>query len=144
MPVDYYLPGCPPEAPRIWEAVAAIAEERQFSAGQVLWREDDPVHWMYVIRRGEVDVTYQLQGGRQCVVDTVVGGEITGWSALVEPYRHTATCVARAAGSAVCVDAAGLRERCEKDPVLGYRLMMQVARTHSSRLQGARVQLATS
>ena len=24
--VDYYLPGCPPEADRIWEAITAIVE----------------------------------------------------------------------------------------------------------------------
>ncbi|MDM8006527.1 MAG: cyclic nucleotide-binding domain-containing protein [Phycisphaerae bacterium] len=126
------------------KAVAAITDEREFKTGEVLWREGEPVRSMYIVRQGEIDVTYHLQGGRQCVVDTVVGGEITGWSALVEPYKHTATCVARAAGRALLVEAAGLRELCEKDAVLGYRLLIQVSRTLSSRLQGARLQLAAT
>lgn len=34
--VDYYLPGCPPEAERIWEAIQAIVENRLPPAGSVL------------------------------------------------------------------------------------------------------------
>lgn len=126
------------------KSVAGIAEEREFKAGETLWQEGDTVRSLYVVRQGEVDVIYHLPSGRRCVVDTVVAGEITGWSALVAPYRHTATCVARAAGRAICIDAAGIRGLCEKDAVLGYRLLSQVAQTLSSRLQGARLQLAAA
>ncbi len=126
------------------KSVAAIAEEREFKAGETLWQEGDPVRCLYVVRQGEIDVVYHLQSGRKCVVDTVVGGELTGWSALVAPYRHTATCIARAGGRALCVDAAAIRDLCEKDALLGYRLLMQVTQTLSSRLQGARLQLAAT
>jgi len=34
--VDYYLPGCPPEAERIWEAVLAIVENRLPPPGSVI------------------------------------------------------------------------------------------------------------
>ena len=34
--VDYYLPGCPPEAERIWEAVQAIVENRLPPPGSVI------------------------------------------------------------------------------------------------------------
>ena len=36
VPVDYSLPGCPPEAPRIWDAVVAILEGKLPAAGSVL------------------------------------------------------------------------------------------------------------
>ena len=126
------------------KALAAIAEERNFKAGEAFWKEGDTVQWLLILRRGEVDVIYQLQSGKQCIVDTVVGGELTGWSALVEPYRHTATCVARENGSALYLEAAGLRKLCVQDPAIGYHLLIQVAHTLSSRLNGARVQLAVS
>lgn len=126
------------------KAVAAIAEEHDFKAGQTLWKEGDDVRWLYIVRQGEIDIIYDLQGGKQCVVDTVVGGEMTGWSAVVEPYRHTATCVARQPGRALCIQAADIRKLCDKDPQLGYHLLMQVARTLSNRLQGARLQLAAT
>jgi F420-non-reducing hydrogenase small subunit len=34
--VDYYLPGCPPEAPRIWEAIVAILENKLPAPGSVI------------------------------------------------------------------------------------------------------------
>ncbi|MCR4411071.1 MAG: F420-nonreducing hydrogenase [Thermoguttaceae bacterium] len=36
VPVDYYLPGCPPEADRIWDAITAILENKLPAAGTVL------------------------------------------------------------------------------------------------------------
>ncbi len=36
VPVDYYLPGCPPEAERIWEAIAAILEGKLPPPGSVI------------------------------------------------------------------------------------------------------------
>ena len=37
--VDYYLPGCPPEAPRIWDAVVAILEGKLPAPGSVIGAE---------------------------------------------------------------------------------------------------------
>ena len=34
--VDYYLPGCPPEADRIWEAITAILEGKLPPKGSVI------------------------------------------------------------------------------------------------------------
>jgi F420-non-reducing hydrogenase small subunit len=36
VPVDYYLPGCPPEADRIWDAVVAILEGKLPEPGSVI------------------------------------------------------------------------------------------------------------
>ena len=36
VPVDYYLPGCPPEADRIWDAVTAILESKLPPPGTVI------------------------------------------------------------------------------------------------------------
>jgi F420-non-reducing hydrogenase small subunit len=36
VPVDYYLPGCPPEAERIWEAITAIVEGKLPPPGSVI------------------------------------------------------------------------------------------------------------
>jgi len=36
VPVDYYLPGCPPEADRIWDAIVAILENKLPAPGSVI------------------------------------------------------------------------------------------------------------
>jgi CRP-like cAMP-binding protein len=119
-----------------------IAEERDFKAGETLFRERDPARYLGIVRHGEVDIVYHFHGGEERVVDTVVGGELLGWSALVEPHERTASAIARSAGRLVNLEGAGVRQLCEKDHTLGYRLLGQIARVLSSRLQGAQLQLA--
>jgi len=36
VPVDYYVPGCPPEADRIWDAISAILEQNLPAPGSVI------------------------------------------------------------------------------------------------------------
>jgi F420-non-reducing hydrogenase small subunit len=44
VPVDYYLPGCPPEADRIWDAVTAIVSGNLPPAGTVIGAETTVCH----------------------------------------------------------------------------------------------------
>ncbi len=124
------------------KAVAAIAEERAFPAGEPLFKEGDPARALYILRAGEVDIVYQHHIDQGRVVDTVVAGDLIGWSSLVEPHRCTATAVPRTPGRAVRIDAAGIRDLCQRDHTLGYHLLKELAGTLSRRLQGALVQLA--
>jgi CRP/FNR family cyclic AMP-dependent transcriptional regulator len=124
------------------QAVAKIAEERHFEKGQTLFKDGDPSQGLYIVRHGQVDIVYGLAGGEARVVDTIVDGDLIGWSSLVEPYRSTATAIAREAGGAVWIEAKGIRSLCERDPVLGYHLLRALTGVLSRRLQGALIQLA--
>jgi CRP/FNR family cyclic AMP-dependent transcriptional regulator len=125
-----------------FKALAATASERDFPTGEVPFREGDATHYLYILRQGAVDVIYRLHDGLERVVDTVGGGELLGWSAIIAPHRNTATGIARQPGRAVCTDAAELRKLCQQDLTPGCRLLAQVAGVLSGRLQGARFQLA--
>ena len=124
------------------KAVAAITEERTFPAGQPLFKEDDPARALYILRAGQVDIVYQRHVDEGRVVDTVVAGDLIGWSSLVDPYRCTATAIPREPGRTVRIDGPGLRSLCERDHTLGYHLLKEVTGTLSRRLQGALVQLS--
>ena len=124
-------------------AVAMIANEDCVRAGSRIFSEGDPADALSIIVDGEVDIQYKLGSGELRSVDTLVAGEIVGWSALVEPYKTTGIATACRDTRVIKVEAKRLRELCEQDPLLGYRLMGQVARLLADRLEGARVQLAT-
>lgn len=130
--------------PESLKAVAEIAEEREFKAGETLCREGEPARWLSVLKEGEVDVVYRSQAHGGSIVDTIVPGELLGWSAIMEPHTISATVQARGNGRYLAIQADGLRKLCEKDHTLGYRLMTWVAREIRSRLVGISVQLATS
>jgi F420-non-reducing hydrogenase small subunit len=44
VPVDYYLPGCPPEAERIWDAITAIVSGKLPPPGSVIGAETTVCH----------------------------------------------------------------------------------------------------
>jgi CRP/FNR family transcriptional regulator, cyclic AMP receptor protein len=122
--------------------LAMIAEEKTVPANSVMFREGDPASHLSVILKGEVNIQYMLGNEELRTVDTLVEGDLLMWSALVEPYRATALGTTTKDTRLARIDAAKLRLLCENEPILGYRLMTQVARLLAHRLEGARVQLA--
>ncbi|RMF95489.1 MAG: cyclic nucleotide-binding domain-containing protein [Planctomycetota bacterium] len=124
--------------------IAMLAEEKKFPAGVQLFSEGDPADFLNVIVSGEVNIQYLLGSGEKRTVDTLVDGDILCWSALVEPYKTTAIGTTSKETHVVAIDAAKLRELCVKDPMVGYQLMLEIAKLLAHRLEGARVQLAAS
>jgi CRP/FNR family transcriptional regulator, cyclic AMP receptor protein len=124
------------------KAVAMIADEKTVPAGTQMFSEGDPADAMNIIVRGQVHIQYVLGNGDRRTVDTLVDGDILGWSAIVEPYKYTAVGTASKETQLVSIRAKSLRELCDKDPLMGYRLARQIAKLLAHRLEGARVQLA--
>jgi CRP-like cAMP-binding protein len=123
--------------------LAMIASEARVPAGTCLFQEGSPADKLSLIVQGSVDIQYALGTGELRSVDTLIAGDLLGWSALVEPYQMTGTATAATETRLIVVDARRLRALCERDPQLGYRLMVQTVRLLADRLEGARVQLAT-
>jgi CRP/FNR family transcriptional regulator, cyclic AMP receptor protein len=124
------------------KAVAMIAEEKAVAAGKHLFGEGDPADAMNIIVKGEVNIEYVLGDGQHRTVDTLVDGDILGWSALVEPYKYTAVGTTTKPTQMITIHAKKLRDLCEADPQMGYQLTTQIAKLLAHRLEGARVQLA--
>jgi len=122
--------------------LAMIAEEKTVRANTVMFREGDPASHLSIILKGEVNIQYVLGNSELRTVDTLVDGDLLMWSALVEPYKTSATGTTTKETHLARIDAAKLRMLCEQEPILGYRLMTQVAKLLAHRLEGARVQLA--
>jgi len=123
--------------------LAMIAEEKSsIPAGFQLFAEGEPVKHLGIIVRGEVNIQYLLGSGEMRTVDTLVGGDLLGFSALIEPYRYTGYGTTTQATDLVMIDAQRLRDLSTRDPQLGYQLILEVAKLLAHRLEGARVQLA--
>jgi len=126
------------------KAVAAISEEQTHETGETLFEEGQDANHLYIVTEGEVDIQYSLASGQHVIVDTLVSGDLLAWSAVVAPYEMTATGVARKNVHLIAIKADKLRTLLDNDPVLGHVLMRHVASVVSKRLEGARVQLATT
>jgi CRP/FNR family transcriptional regulator, cyclic AMP receptor protein len=126
------------------KAVAMIADEKTVAAGSRVFNEGDPADSLNIIVRGEVNIQYLLGNGEHRTVDTLIDGDILGFSALVEPYKYTAIGTTSRETLMIRIEAKKLRAICDRTPVVGFKLMSQIAKLLSHRLEGARVQLAAS
>jgi CRP-like cAMP-binding protein len=122
--------------------IAMMAEEVTVPAGQRMFGEGEPADFLYIIIRGEVDIQYLLGNGEFRTVDTLVDGDLLVWSSMIEPYRTTGFGTATKPTQLVKISACKLRDLSQRDPQVGYRLLIQVAKLLAHRLEGARVQLA--
>jgi CRP-like cAMP-binding protein len=125
--------------------VAMISEEITAASGSTLFCEGDKADSLFILCEGEVDLQYTLGSGEMRTVDTLVAGDLLLWSALVEPYKSTATGTVRKERDAklLSVDGNKLRQLCETNHDLGYRMLISITTLLATRLEGARVQLAT-
>jgi len=122
--------------------LAMMAEEKRIAADAVLFRAGDPAKSLSIILTGEVNIQHLLGNGELRTVDTLVAGDLLGWSALIEPYKYTAIGTTTKATELAMIDGQKLRQLCDRDPLLGYRLAVEVAKLLGARLAGACVQLA--
>ena len=123
--------------------IAQFSEEVGIEAGTPMFAEGDKAPWLFIIRQGEIDIQYKLGDGQSRVVDTLVPGDLLVWSSLLPPYRTKSSGIVTKDLQLVRIDASRLRQLCEEDAEVGYRLMTQIVTLLANRLQGARTQLAT-
>ena len=74
-------------------------------------------------------------------IDTVRNGELLGWSWLFPPYVWHFTARATKPTTALFFYGTVLREYCEKDHTLGYKLLKRMSEVMTRRLQLARGKL---
>lgn len=122
-------------------AIAALADERKFKAGERLLTERANADALMIISAGEVELVYDLPSGKESVVGTLVPGDLLAVSAVLEPYENTVNAKARSDGELIAIRAKELRQLCETDSEVGYRVMHHVAKALRSRLVDVRVQL---
>ena len=138
LPEHPFFAGLDPDAMAL---VVGCAQNVHFHPGQVLFRTGEPANTFYVIRRGRValDIHDPLRG--ELTIASLDEGEVVGWSWLVPPHRWLFDARAASEVSAVALDGACLRGKCDDDPALGYALMQRVAGVMYDRLQDARLRL---
>jgi CRP/FNR family cyclic AMP-dependent transcriptional regulator len=123
------------------DLVVGCAQNVHFRPGQVLFRSGDSADTFYVIRHGRVSLDVHDPQRGPLTIASLDSGDVVGWSWLVPPYRWMFDARAASEVSAVALDGACLRGKCDNDPTLGYALLQRVARVMYERLQDARMRL---
>jgi CRP-like cAMP-binding protein len=120
--------------------VGGCGRNARFAAGDYLFHEGESADLFYLIRQGRVALEVKAPGKGAIVFSTHGEGEIVGVSWLVPPYRWSYDARALEPVSAVSIDAACLRRKCEADHDLGYEMMKRFMPVLVDRLQATRLQ----
>lgn len=130
--------------------VAVFAEEITWEKGEVVFTIHDQADQIYLLETGSVDLHYKVvddlvsDKSKEFFVGDVNPGEPMGISALLEPYKYTATAIAAEESKGILVDAQKLLSLADENPELGYALMTQLAKSTFERLGRVRVELAAA
>jgi CRP-like cAMP-binding protein len=118
--------------------IARLTSTRQYTAQQLVFKQDRVADHFYLVHSGNVAVEVPSISGEPLTIQTLGPGSVLGWSWLVPPYRWLFNARATVATSLFAVNGEELREACERDPALGYRVLKRFAALMAERLNAAR------
>jgi small-conductance mechanosensitive channel/CRP-like cAMP-binding protein len=103
----------PPFANLPEEVKADIAERLQyapFARGDIITKQGNKAHWLYILAFGEADVLYEPPAGGSQQIGTVRAGEFFGEMALISGEARSATVVAKTDVECYRLDRASFQE----------------------------------
>jgi CRP/FNR family transcriptional regulator, cyclic AMP receptor protein len=104
------------------------AEEQQFAAGEILFREGHPANRLYLIEEGEVALETHVPGKGDVAMATIPAGKPLGWSWLVPPYVWHFQAQAVQPTRALVLNGGHLLVASEQNHFLGYELMRNISK----------------
>lgn len=105
------------------EFIAGCGKNVVFHEGETIAKPGDQVNAFYLIREGRVSLILESPPHSPFLFQTLATNEILGLSWLIPPYLWTVTAKATLQTRAIAFDGKCIREKCEKEPRLGYLLM---------------------
>jgi len=113
----------------------------RFNPGETIVQAGDDADRFFLIRHGEVAIeTYAPERG-PIVVQTIGEGEMIGWSWFLPPYKWHFDARAVQLTRAISVLAQPIRDLCEEDNELGYRVNRYISQIIGQRMEATRMQL---
>lgn len=121
--------------------IAGCGKNVVFEENEVIAKPGDAADEFYLIRHGQASLILEIPPHAPFIYQTLGENEILGLSWLIPPYQWTARVLASHNMRAIAINGACLREKCEKDPVLGFKLMKHLVEVLVMREESARLHL---
>jgi CRP-like cAMP-binding protein len=130
--------------------IAMITEEQAFQAGESILEEAELAETFFLLVNGSVELYFavKVEFGSGNLKELPIGdinpGEPFGISALIEPFIYRNSARASKNSQVIKIDAVALRNFCDQNQPLAYKLMQQIAKAALERLNATRVLLAAA
>ena len=124
------------------KSVQVICKEDRYKAGDIIFNEVTPARYLYILKSGKVSLDIKVASDKYISILTISNfAEPLGWSALVEPFRFSATARCVEDATIILVDAMKLLELFKNDYRMGFLVMRRIASLISARIRDTRLQL---
>jgi len=137
------------------DAIGSKCEILSFNSEDVIFDDNEPALALYGLIEGEVELSLvfmdkilkteieyeeaiqarMVDEEKQIVVDTVLPGQVFGWSSMVGPGRRTVKAQCSEASRVLAIPATDLKNMLEKDHTLGYIIMKKLSDIIATRLR---------
>jgi sulfate permease, SulP family len=122
-------------ASRQQQDLLPLLERRSYAAGDIVFREGDPGHDMFIIVRGSASVRLRERGGGEIRLVTFDPGTVFGELAIMDSQRRSATVQADEALVCWVLSARGFDDLRENSPGTAVALALNLGREMSRRLR---------
>lgn len=113
----------------------------EFEAGQTLFQEGDTGDYVCFVAEGIVDVMKKSITGSDIVISTLGKGSAIGEMAVIDNTPRSATVVARKNTQMVVLGQNGFKLILDKEPKIGNKILIGIARRLSTNLRRTSNQL---
>ncbi len=105
----------------------------------ILFSEGRSASHVYLITDGQIALQKAVRvphgrRSRRTTLGLCGPGEVVGWSALLEPYKHSVSATAWDSSRLIRIDARPMRTALESQPETGYKVMAALSDIVSRRL----------
>ena len=130
---------------RILKLVYAELKEQNFKTGEEIIKEGEVGESFYILISGNVKVLRNTMAGDAIALANLSAdmGIFFGETALIGSDKRAATVVATTDCKTRKITGKKFKELCEKEPVLGYRVMLCLAKRMSSTIKKTNSDMAT-
>lgn len=117
--------------------IAGCGKNVIFEEKHMIAKPGDVADEFYIIRQGRVALILESPSHKPFIFQTLGENDLVGLSWLIPPYRWTISAKAIQMTKAIAINGACLREKCEKDHTLGFKLMKRLVQELVAREEAA-------
>ena len=119
--------------------VAKITEQKSYKIHDHIYESGNPAEQLFVVKKGLVSHRRIDPGDEVGIAfETREPGGLFGAASFMVPQEYTLTAVCMEDSEVLAIDADKLFELCQKDPGLGYQLMLKIAQIYFERYKTAK------
>jgi len=106
------------------------AHTRSYKKGKILYLQNDPAEFFYVICGGWVKLFHTMPEGDEVIVDMLTTGHMVGESAIFEEGLHTSNAEVIEDVQLLSIPSRILKEQIHLSPALAYSMLSSMFRHH--------------